>query len=218
MLTDTMSTERRPLPVTGESRSRVDVVADQLLDIYLDPASREMQHIGSYELPSEDEVAVIVEQCRALLFPGYAGPDVDRGSQDALRDVIRARVIELRLALHRQVYRALHHKRQQELGRSDLECVDCRARAESLTDRFLGRIPELRQQVRLDLHAAYECDPAATGVDEILLCYPGTYAIAVYRMAHVLLQEGAVVIQRIMTEMAHRRTGIDIPAGAYIGV
>lgn len=217
MLTVSMSTERRPLPVNGESRSRVDVVADQLLDLYLDPDAREMQHIGSYELPSEREVGSIVEQCRALLFPGYAGPDVDRGAPSALRDVIRARVIELRLALHRQVYRALHHKRQQELGRSDLECVDCRARAESLTDRFLGRIPELRQQVRLDLHAAYECDPAATGVDEILLCYPGTYAITVYRMAHVLLQEGAVVIPRIMTELAHRRTGIDIHPGAEIG-
>src|SRR5881398_3923250 len=94
-----MSTERRPLPVTGESRSRVDLVADQLLDIYLDPESREMQHIGSYELPSEPEVAAIVEQCRALLFPGYVGPDVDRGAQDVLRDVVRARIIELRLAL-----------------------------------------------------------------------------------------------------------------------
>ncbi|HEX3482012.1 MAG TPA: hypothetical protein VHT91_43660 [Kofleriaceae bacterium] len=212
-----MSTERRSLPVNGESRSRVDVVADQLLDLYLDPDANEMQHIGSYVLPSELEVASIVEQCRALLFPGYAGPDVDRGAPSALRDVIRARIIELRLALHRQVYRALHHKRQQELGRSDLECVDCAARAESITDRFLGRIPELRRQVRLDLHAAYECDPAATGVDEILLCYPGTYAITVYRMAHVLLREGALVIPRIMTELAHRRTGIDIHPGADIG-
>lgn len=217
MLSVSMSTERRPLPVNGESRSRVDVVADQLLDLYLDPGAREMQHIGSYELPSEREVASIVEQCRALLFPGYAGPDVDRGSPGALRDVIRARVIELRLALHRQVYRALHHKRQQELGRSDLECVDCAAKTETITDRFLGRIPELRRQVWLDLYAAYESDPAATGVDEILLCYPGTYAITVYRIAHVLLREGAVVIPRIMTELAHRRTGIDIHPGADIG-
>src|ERR1041385_4035738 len=212
-----MSTERRARAVTGESRSRVDVVADQLLDIYLDPDSREMQHIGSYELPSEVEVAFIVEQCRALLFPGYAGPDVDRGSQDALRDVVRARIIELRLALHRQVYRALHHKRQQLLGRSDLECIDCAGKAETITDRFLGPLPELRRLVTLDLHAAYECDPAATGVDEILLCYPGTYAITVYRMAHALLHEGAVVVPRMMTELAHRRTGVDIHPGAEIG-
>ena len=211
-----MSIERRPLPVTGESRSRVDAVADQLLDIYLDPAAREMQHIGSYELPSEHEVASIVEQCRALLFPGYAGGDVDRGAPSALRDVIRARVIELRLALHRQVYRALHHKRQQVLGRSDLECLDCASKAETITDRFLGHLPELRRLVTLDLQAAYEGDPAASGVDEILLCYPGTYAICVYRMAHALLREGAIVIPRMMTELAHRRTGVDIHPGAEI--
>jgi serine O-acetyltransferase len=203
--------------MAGESRSRVDVVADQLLDMYLDPRAQEMQHIGSYELPSDAQVESIIEQCRALLFPGYAGPDVDRGSPTSLRDVIRARVIELRLALHRQVYRAAHHKRQQSLGRSDLECVECAGKADEITDRFLTHLPELRRQVTLDLHAAYESDPAASGVDEILFCYPGTYAITVYRMAHALLHEGAVVIPRIMTEIAHRRTGVDIHPGADIG-
>jgi serine O-acetyltransferase len=212
-----MAIERRPLPITGESRSRVDVVADQLLDMYLDPQAKEMQHIGSYELPSETQVESIVEQCRALLFPGYVGPDVERGSPSALRDVIRARIIELRLALHRQVYRAAHHKRQQLLGRSDLTCGDCANKADSVTDRFLAHLPELRRQVTLDLHAAYDSDPAASGVDEILFCYPGTYAITVYRMAHMLLREGAVVIPRMMTELAHRRTGIDLHPGADIG-
>jgi serine O-acetyltransferase len=212
-----MSTERRPLPIRGEARSQVDDVADQLLEMYLDPRAQEMQHIGSYELPSEPQVESIIEQCRALLFPGYAGPNVDRGSPTALRDIIRARVIELRLALHRQVYRAAHHKRQQSLGRSDLECVECAGKADAITERFLVDLPELRRQVTLDLHAAYESDPAATGVDEILFCYPGTFAITVYRMAHALLREGAVVIPRIMTEIAHRRTGVDIHPGAEIG-
>ena len=212
-----MTTERRPLPITGEPRSRVDVVADQLLDLYLDPQAKEMQHIGSYELPSEREVESIVEHCRALLFPGYAGPDVDRGAPGVLRDVIRARIIEVRIALHQQVYRALHHKRQQQLGRSDLECIDCAGKADAITDRFLAHLPELRAQIMLDLRAAYEGDPAASGVDEILFCYPGTYAITVYRMAHVLLREGAVVIPRMMTELAHRKTGIDIHPGAEIG-
>jgi serine O-acetyltransferase len=212
-----MSTERRPLPVRGEARSQVDVVADQLLDMYLDPKAQEMQHIGSYELPSVQQVESIIEQCRALLFPGYAGPDVERGSPTALRDIIRARIIELRLALHRQVYRAAHHKRQQSLGRSELECVECADKADTITDRFLTHLPELRRKVTLDLHAAYESDPAATGVDEILFCYPGTYAITVYRMAHALLREGAVTIPRIMTEVAHRQTGVDIHPGAEIG-
>jgi len=185
--------------------------------MYLDPQAKEMQHIGSYELPSETEVVAIVEQCRALLFPGYVGPDVDRGAPGGLRDVIRARLIELRLALHHQVYRAAHHKRQQSLGSSDLECVECAGKADTITERFLLQLPDLRRQVTLDLHAAYEGDPAASGLDEILFCYPGTYAVTVYRMAHALLREGAVVIPRMMTELAHRRTGIDIHPGAEIG-
>ncbi len=192
-----MTTERRILPLTGEPRSQVDQVAD--------------------ELPSDAHVELVIDMCRALLFPGYAGPDVARQAQNELRELVRGRVSELRTALHRQVYRALHHKRQQPLGRADLECAECAGQADTVCDRFLARMPALRTQIRLDLRAAYESDPAATGIDEILLCYPGTYAITVYRMAHALLQEGSGVVPRMMTELAHRRTGVDIHPGAEIG-
>jgi len=211
-----MSTERRALPTPAAAGSS-DAIADELLALYLDPAAREMQHIGSYELPSEAAVEEIIEMARALLFPGYAGPDVARLAVTELRELVRFRVAELRIALHRQVYRAIHHKRQQQLGRSDLECEDCPAWADAITDRFLAHLPELRSQVRIDLRAAYEGDPAASGVDEILFCYPGTYAVTVYRIAHALLVEGAVIVPRMMTELAHRRTGIDIHPGAEIG-
>jgi serine O-acetyltransferase len=194
-----------------------DEIVDVLLDLYLDPSAQEMQHIGSYELPSDQEVGAIIEQCRALLFPGYAGPDVVRGGKEDLRALVAARVAELRRVLEQQVYRALHHKRQQVLGKSDLECADCAARATTIADRFLARLPELRALITLDLHFAFESDPAATGIDEILLCYPGAYAITVYRIAHALLREGSVVIPRMMTELAHRRTGVDIHPGAEIG-
>lgn len=215
-----MSTERRPLPVTGEPRSHVDTIADTLLESYLDPGAKEMQHIGSYELPTEQGVEAIAELSRFLLFPGYAGPDPEIDGHPTrleLRELVRTRVTELRAVLHRQIYRALHHKKQQILGRSELTCVECSGRADSITDRFLAKLPEVRHQVRLDLRAAFEGDPAATGVDEILLCYPGTYAITIYRLAHFLLREGAIVIPRMMTELAHRRTGIDIHPGADIG-
>jgi serine O-acetyltransferase len=210
-----MTTERRP-GALREDRSHNEIVADQLLDMYFDPDAKEMQHIGSYELPSDREVERIVDMTRALMFPGYAGPDMHRGRQE-LRDLVRVRVADLRAALHRQVYRATHHKSQQVLGRSDLECRECAAKADAITDRFLDRLPALRRQIRVDLHTAYECDPAASGVDEILLCYPGMYAITVYRIAHALRREGAVVVPRMMTELAHRRTGVDIHPGAEIG-
>jgi serine O-acetyltransferase len=196
----------------------VHMVADELLKAYLDPTAAEMQHIGSYELPSDAAVEHVIDMCRALLFPGYAGPDVARLEKGQLADLVRLRVDELRIALHRQIYRALHHKRQQALGSNDIgECEDCTRKAREITTQFIVRLPELREQVLLDLRAAYESDPAATGVDEILLTYPGAYAVSVYRIAHALLQGGAVIVPRMMTELAHRRTGIDIHPGADIG-
>jgi serine O-acetyltransferase len=212
-----VSTERRPLRVTGEQRDPLDVVADNLVEAYFDPDAAEMQHIGSYELPSEAGVEHAVELARELLFPGYAGPDVPRSDRREVQTLVRGRLEELRVALHKQIYRANHHKRQQMLGKKDLECAECTHKAEVTTEKFLARLPELRRQVRLDLRAAFESDPAATGIDEILFCYPGTYAITVYRIAHVLVREGSVVVPRMMTELAHRRTGIDIHPGAEIG-
>ena len=212
-----MSTERRPLRVTGEQRDPLDVVADNLVEAYFDPDAAEMQHIGSYELPSEAGVEHAVELARELLFPGYAGPDVPRSDRREVQKLVRGRLEELRVALHKQIYRANHHKRQQLLRKNDLECAECTHKAEVTSEKFLARLPELRRQVRLDLHAAFESDPAATGIDEILFCYPGTYAITVYRIAHALVREGSVVVPRMMTELAHRRTGIDIHPGAEIG-
>lgn len=192
-------------------------ITDQLLEAYLDPSAAEMQHIGSYELPSDAQVEHVIDMCRALLFPGYAGPDVARLERKQLHELVKLRVDELRIALQRQIYRALHHKRQMKLGKNELECAECTRGAESITTRFIAQLANLRASIRLDLRAAYESDPAATGIDEILLTYPGAYAVTVFRIAHALLQEGAVIVPRMMTELAHRRTGIDIHPRADIG-
>ncbi len=214
--------ERRPLVVTSDGAAAAEApagseVAELLLEAYLDPHAAEMQHIGSYELPNDSQVERVIDMCRALLFPGYAGPDIERIERGALRNLVEVRLGELRVALHRQVYRALHHRRQQALGKNELECAECTRNADSITERFIKRLPELRALIRLDLRAAYESDPAASGIDEILLTYPGAYAVTVYRIAHALLEEGAVIVPRMMTELAHRRTGIDIHPGATIG-
>lgn len=196
--------------------SVADRVADQLLEAYTQP-SAEGEHIGSYELPSPAEIAMIVEDSRALLFPGYAGPSVGRMTQSELRELVRDRVERLRSLLRRQLYRGLHHKRQQRLGTSELECNECSHQSDFISERFLAALPELREQCLNDVRAAFAADPAATGLDEILFCYPGLYATSVYRIAHTLLNLGAELIPRIMTEGAKQRTGIDIHPGAEIG-
>ena len=196
--------------------SSTDVVADAMLDAYSAP-SPDLQHVGTYELPSSEQVSRVVDQCRALMFPGYVGPSVARLPRTELRDFIRERLDELRNTLRRQVYRALHHKLQLRQGTSEHDCPTCADQAEDITARFIAALPALREVIALDVRAAYEGDPAASGVDEVLFCYPGTYAISVYRIAHALLREGAVLVPRMMTELAHQRTGIDIHPGATIG-
>ena len=193
-----------------------DPVVDDLVDSYKSPHP-EVQHLGTYELPKVDQVAKIVEMCRGLLFPGFVGPSVARLPETVLREQVRERVAELRSTLRRQVYRALHHKNQLRSGKDLAECPDCLADAERITTAFIGRLPQVREQVARDVLAAVEGDPAAAGPDEVVVCYPGAYAVTVYRLASELLRGGAVTIPRMMAEHAHEKTGIDIHPGATIG-
>ncbi|MES1209293.1 MAG: serine O-acetyltransferase, partial [Pseudomonadota bacterium] len=86
-----------------------------------------------------------------------------------------------------------------------------------ITGKLLEALPDIRAELAKDVLAAYESDPAASGIDEIVACYPGLYAIAIYRVAHRLIGYGAQVVPRMLTEYAHSRTGIDIHPGATIG-
>ena len=82
---------------------------------------------------------------------------------------------------------------------------------------LLKELPEIQRQAETDLEAAYAGDPAARSIDEVILCYPSFLAISTYRLAHVLYREGVPILPRVMTEYAHRLTGIDIHPGAQIG-
>ena len=94
---------------------------------------------------------------------------------------------------------------------------EAKAKAQTISLAFFRRIPEVRAMVQTDVEAAYAGDPAATSTDEIIFCYPGLYAITVYRLAHVLYELQVPMLPRIMTEYAHGLTGIDIHPGATIG-
>ena len=93
-----------------------------------------MQHVNSYELPSTEEVARILEQTRALIFPGFVGRSLARATPTELRDHVRERIDELRNSLRRQIYRGLHHKKQSEQGTRDLDCPHCAALKRRLAD------------------------------------------------------------------------------------
>lgn len=88
---------------------------------------------------------------------------------------------------------------------------------EEVIQTLLKELPEVRRAIRTDLEAAYAGDPAAKSVDEVILCYPAFTAISTYRIAHILYREQVPLLPRVMTEYAHRLTGIDIHPGATIG-
>ncbi len=163
--------------------------------------------LGRREFPSRTAVADLVEELRALLFPGYFG-----ASELTLET--------LRYHLGAHLDRVLHGLRdqiQRGLMASDPTCQDCGERALNLARAFLARLPEVRRLLATDVLAGFEGDPAATSPDEVLFCYPGLLAITNQRLAHELLKLGVPLLPRMMTEHAHGLTGIDIHPGAQIG-
>ena len=109
--------------------------------------------------------------------------------------------------------RALQHR----ISGDKIKLETIEDEAEEIVGQFLKKIPQLRDILATDVQAAYDGDPAAYNTDEIIVSYPGFYAITVYRIAHELYLSGVPLIPRIMTEHAHNRTGIDIHPGATIG-
>jgi serine O-acetyltransferase len=191
-----------------------DDVVDRLMTSYR-TASGAMQHVNAYELPSLELVGDIVEQARSLLFPGFVGRSLARVTENELRDYVSERVEDLGRLLRRQLYRGLHHTKSEDRGGDD--CPTCAAKADVITAAFTAKLVEIRDALALDVDAHLAGDPAASGSDEVIFCYPGLYAISVYRIANALHLLGARLIPRMMSELAHQRVGIDIHPGATIG-
>ena len=151
-------------------------------------------------VPSRNEVINIIKKMQSLMFPEYFRISDDRGkSREKLID-------ELFLLLKRQLTSAYAFFDEDTL-------VDTEAVAYSV----LSSLPSIKEMLMKDVIAIYEGDPAARSPEEIILAYPGFYAISIYRIAHELYARKIPYMPRIMTEFAHEKTGIDIHAGATVG-
>ncbi|MEB3903045.1 serine acetyltransferase, partial [Pseudomonas putida] len=166
---------------------------------------------GGRELPSREAMRHILEQLCGALFPMRLGPvDLREESEDfyvghTLDAALTALLAQARLELR-------YAARQ---GKAEVTDVD--AHALHLIQGFAAALPGLRVLLDTDVLAAYQGDPAARSVDEVLLCYPGILAIIHHRLAHHLYQAGLPLLARISSELAHSATGIDIHPGAQIG-
>jgi serine O-acetyltransferase len=160
-------------------------------------------------LPTRQDVRTLVEELLEVLFPESHRMGTDGGS---LRDHVAVTIGALEGRLEAAIALGLHRLHRAKPG-SD----GCARRAGQITGRLLAALPDIRAMLAKDVLAAFEQDPAASGIDEIVACYPGLFAIAIYRVAHKLRALGAEVVPRMLTEHAHSRTGIDIHPGATIG-
>ena len=194
----------------------IDEVATELLAAARQ-ASPQLSHLGAHELPREADVARTYDELRALLFPGFVGDPLVGATSEELKAHLRARTADALASVRRQVYLGLHHRCLREITLPGGDCAACHARADQIACGFLRALPALRELVGEDVRAALDGDPAATGADEVILCYPGLYAITAYRIANLLLREGALIVPRVLTELSHQKTGIDIHPGAAIG-
>lgn len=149
-------------------------------------------------IPDRKEVILVIKDVQYLMFPQYF-----KSSQNVDRETIMY-----------AVYRRL--KKQIQMA-CDFSQQSCSMNAVMAAETFVASLPSIKELLIKDIEAIYEGDPAAKFRDEVLICYPGFYAISIYRMANVLYKLGVPLIPRMMTEYAHEKTGIDIHAGATIG-
>jgi len=190
-------------------QNKLAQIIEKILDTYQD--DKGINHIEGPNLPAREAVEEIVVDLLNVIFPGYY--EKLEISREEVSLYIWERIVSIYHNLSREIVKSLKTIADME-GKTDDELT---AMAVQKTLAFLVRLPHVRKKLTGDVAAAYDGDPAAKSFDEIILCYPGLAAIAVYRVAHELYMLEIPLIPRIMAEFAHGKTGIDIHPGASIG-
>ncbi|MCQ9617293.1 serine O-acetyltransferase [Paenalcaligenes niemegkensis] len=191
----------------------VDCIVKELEDIrgeWRDSQQRSRDS-GAREFPSRTALEGIMEKLKGALFPMRLGPQDLRHENEkfyvgyTLDAALHGLLTQAKLELH---YGARH---------APPDCSRIEAQALAAVREFSAALPGIRRLLDSDVLAAYQGDPAARSVDEVLLCYPGMLALIHYRLGHELYLLGLPLLARIVTELAHSETGIDIHPGAQIG-
>ena len=182
---------------------RIGAIVDSILTDY--GQGRDIDRLDLTEHPDKDVIIDLTGKLMRIVYPGY-GRDKNYRIYNARHN--------LSMLIEDVMYNL---SKQTELILRPTLGEEAKARAQELALEFLGRIPAVRAMSQTDLTAFYDGDPAAFSTDEIIQCYPGLFAVTVYRLAHELYSLKVPMLPRIMTEHAHSVTGIDINPGATIG-
>lgn len=195
-------------------RQPEDMEISEIVDIILSDFDddRTVNKIDIYNQPDKSAVVDVVEKILKILYPGYYSDNVYKIY--SLKNNMSATIEDVIFNLKKQIMIVLKYCRGDDSVNYDKALEE---KAKAITLSFMKKIPHIRSMLETDIEAAYEGDPAAESKDEIILSYPGIYAISIYRVAHELTLLEVPMIPRIMTEYAHSITGIDIHPGAKIG-
>lgn len=194
---------------TRHKRSELTEYIDRLIRLYNQEGR--FHHILPESIPSKEAVVDIIGRSLKIIYPGYFTSE--RLDDVNIQYYFGQKATELFDALSEQITFAIRH----DCLRFNKPCVHCEEKGQEIALQFIGAIPDIQMMLSRDVRAAFEGDPASCHFDEIIFCYPGLYAISVYRVAHWLHTHEVPLIPRIMTEYAHSLTGIDIHPGVEIG-
>jgi serine O-acetyltransferase len=198
-----------PFETSENFRGKLPRVVESIVESCQDEDS--IDHIDAVAIPDQESVIELIENLRDLLYPGYFGnQEID---PDYLMYHLGSEVNVIFEKLSHQIARAIRH----ECHRTEVICTHCLNRSQAEAILFLEKVPRLRKTLAGDVRAAYNGDPAAQNLDEVVFSYPAILAITTYRIAHELHIRSIPLLPRMMTEYAHSRTGIDIHPGATIG-
>ena len=196
--------------MTSDDYTLADVVALLVESGDSGPASH--RYSDESPMPSVEILRGIVEDLRCVLFPGYFGPS--EITPDTMPYYIGSTLDQVERKLGDQINRGYCFVCD---ATTTDRCSDCEKRAKRIAQKFITKLPMIRQYLLSDVEAAYNGDPAAKTHGETIFCYPSIRALTNHRIAHELYKLGVDIIPRIIGEMAHSDTGIDIHPGATIG-
>jgi serine O-acetyltransferase len=168
--------------------------------------------VEGFQLAGRQAIRKVLDDMIAILFPGCHGHDPIPPNH--ILTFVEERLLGIADVLTEQIERAFRYQCAFDKCR---DCGDCRKKAVEAVHRLMTALPEIKKTLQSDIVAAYEGDPAAKSIMEVVMSYPGIQAIMAHRIAHELYSAAVPLIPRIMSEHAHAQTGIDIHPGATIG-
>ena len=184
---------------------QIESVVDNILSDY--GLGRDVDKIDLFRHPDKAVVTDMIQKLLRIVYPGYSRDKSYRIYN--VKHNLSMLIEDVMFNLNRQILLVLQ---AEGMGETVAE-----EKSQELCLQFFRQIPDLRAVVQTDVQAAFDGDPAATSKDEVIFCYPGLFAITVYRLAHILYTLQVPLLPRMMTEHAHSVTGIDIHPGATIG-